>query len=136
MYANQYQQYKEQALSTLTQGEILIKLYDEMIKQLTIAKIKIKQNDLGAANNSFVKCQTIVNTLSGSLDMRYPISKELRDMYIFLSKHMLDANMKKDSGMIDDCIPLIRDLRDSFEQADKISRKSVPQRVSVSGQAV
>lgn len=136
MYANPYQQYKEQALSTLTQGEILIKLYDELIKQLSIAKIRIGKNDLGAANDSFMKCQTIVNTLAGSLDMRYPISKELRDMYVFLSNHMLNANMKKDTGMIDDCIPLIRDLRDSFEQADKISRRGAPQRVAVAGHAV
>lgn len=136
MYANPYQQYKEQALSTLTQGEVLVKLYDEVIKQLSVAKIKIGQNDLGAANDSFIKCQTIVSTLAGSLDMRYPISKELRDMYVFLSKHMLEANMKKDTGMIDDCIPLVRDLRDSFEEADKINRRSAPRRVSVAGQAV
>lgn len=123
-FANPYQQYKEQSLSTLTQGELLVKLYEELIKQLTLAKIKIPQKDFGAVNNALSKCQVIVNTLSDSLDMRYPISKELREMYIFISHHLLQANLKKDAKMIEDCIPLARDLRDSFEQAEKLSRKS------------
>lgn len=122
--ANPYQQYKEQTLSTLTQGELLVKLYDELIKQLTIAKLKIKQGDLGSVNNAMTKSQTIVGTLSDSLDMRFPVSKELRDMYAFISKHMLQANLKKDIQMIDDCIPLVRDLRDTFDEANKLSRKS------------
>lgn len=130
--ANPYQQYKEQTLSTLTPGEILVKLYEELAKQLTLAKIKINQNDLGAVNAALTKSQAIVSTLSNSLDMRYPISGELRDMYIFISQHLLQANLKKDSQMVDDCIPLVRDLRDAFEQADKINRKAT---VSVGGRA-
>lgn len=135
--SNPYQQYKEQSLSTLAPGELLIKLYEELIKQLTLAKIKIGQGDLGSANNALGKSQSIVGVLADSLDMRYPISNELREMYIFIAQHLLQANLKKDVKMIEDCIPLVRDLRDSFEQADKIHRKSAPQQhVNIGGRAV
>lgn len=133
---NPYQQYKEQSLSTLTPGELLIKLFDELSKQMTLAKIKINDKDYGAVNNALQKCQTIVNTLSSSLDMRYPISKELRSMYAFISGQLLQANLKKNAKIIEDCLPLVRDLRDSFDQADKISRKQSVQRTAVGGRTV
>lgn len=131
--SNPYQQYKEQSLSTLTPGELLIKLFEELAKQMTLAKIKINAKDYGAVNTSLQKCQTIVNTLANSLDMRYPISKELRNMYAFLSGQLLQANMKKDAKIIEDCLPLVRDLRDSFDQADKINRKQSVRQAAMGG---
>lgn len=133
---NPYQQYKEQSLSTLTPGELLIKLFDELSKQMTLAKIKINDKDYGAVNNALQKCQTILHTLSGSLDMRYPISKELKNMYMFISGQLLQGNLKKDIKLIEDCIPLVRDLRDSFDQAEKISRKQSVQRAAVGRRTV
>lgn len=124
MMLNPYQQYKEQSLTTLTSGEILVKLFDELSKQLTLSKIKIEQNDLGVANDALSKAQEIVSTLADSLDMRFPISRELRDMYIFIAQHLMQANLKKDVQLIEDCVPLVRDLREAFEQADKINRKT------------
>lgn len=135
MLANPYQQYKERTLSTLAPGEILVKLYEELIKQLKLGQLKIEQKDLGAADAAFLKAQTILNTLSDSLDMRYPISKELRNMYAFLARHLLTASIKKDIDMIEACIPLIRDLRDSFEQADKLSRRAAIGAARVGGRA-
>jgi flagellar protein FliS len=127
---NPYQQYKEKSLAMLTPGEILVKLYEEMIKQLTLAKLKIDKKDFGAVHDCLTKCQAILATLSDSLDMRYPISADLRNLYIFLTKHILTANLKKDKKMVEDCIPIVRDLRDSFDEADKISRMSAAGAVS------
>ncbi|MCL2034617.1 MAG: flagellar export chaperone FliS [Oscillospiraceae bacterium] len=134
--ANPYQQYKEQSLTTLSPGELLIKLYEEAIKQMSLAKIKIKQNDLSGANTALAKSQTIISTLADSLDMRYPISKELREMYIFIAQYLTQANVKKDIKMIDDCIPLVRDMRDAFEQAGKLSRAAAPAQAMAGGRAV
>lgn len=122
MQANPYQQYKEQSLSTLTPGELLVKLYDEIIKQLRIAKLGIEKKDFGSVNNALDKTQTILGTLESSLNMDYEVSKNLRELYIFMAQQLMQANLKKDVGPIDDCLPLVRDLRESFDQADKITR--------------
>ena len=45
MGLNGYQQYKAQALSTMTQGELLMLLYDELIKRLTRAELALKKQD-------------------------------------------------------------------------------------------
>lgn len=122
MMNNAYAQYKNQSLSTLTSGELLVKLFDEMIKQCRIAELSIDKNDMVSANASLQKAQTIVSTLAGSLDMRFPISSELRELYIFFAHQLLEANTKKDVKIIAGILPLLKDLRDSFSQADKISR--------------
>ncbi len=132
---NPFAQYKEQSLNTLAPGEVLVKLFDELLKQCRIAVIAIRdKKDLAQANDSLTKSQTIVSTLAASLDMRYPISKELRDMYIFLAQQLLKANLQKDVRIIESCVPIMRDLRDSFEQAEKISRRQ--QASPVGGRAI
>lgn len=134
---NPYTQYKEQSLSTMAPGELLVKLFDEVIKQCRLSAIAIRSKDYGQANDGLTKSQTIITTLMSSLDMRYPISTELREMYVFLGKQLLNANLQKDAILIEQVLPLIKDLRDSFEQADKISRqnKHVPAAV-IGGRAV
>jgi flagellar protein FliS len=123
MMNNPYQQYKEQSLSTLAPGELLVRLFDESIKQLRLSCIGIGKKNLGMANDALNKAQTILTTLTTSLDMRYPISQELRDMYVFLIRQIHEANLKKDASLIEGILPLLKDLRDSFDQAEKISRR-------------
>lgn len=121
--ANPYQQYKEKSLSTLAPGELLVKLYDELVKQMRLAVLAMDKKDYGLVNASLTKSQTILGVLESSLNMQVPISENLRELYIFIAHQLLKSNVDKSAGPITDCIPLIRDLRDSFEQADKISRK-------------
>jgi flagellar protein FliS len=123
MMNNPYQQYKEQSLSTLAPGELLVRLFDECIKQLRLSCIGISKKNYGMANDALNKAQTILTTLNASLDMRYPISKELREMYIFFVKQISEANIKKNASLVEDILPLIKDMRDSFEQAEKTSRR-------------
>lgn len=130
---NPYQQYKEQSLSTLAPGELLVKLYEQLIKQMHLGKIGIEKSDFAVANDALTKSQTIVSTLAASLDMRYPISQELKDMYIFLAQQLMKANMQKNAAILENCLPLVKDLRDSFDQADKLNRK---QQAHVGGKAV
>lgn len=132
--ANPYQQYKEQSLSALSPGEILVKLYDELIKQMRISVLGLEKKDYGPYTDALIKSQAIIATLESSLDTSYEIAVNLRDLYIFIAQQLTLSNVNKDSKPIEDCIPLVRDMRDSFDQADKITRKM--QHVSVGGKAV
>ena len=40
MYQNGYEQYKLQSVNTMTSGEMLLLLYDELIKRLARAQIE------------------------------------------------------------------------------------------------
>lgn len=119
---NPYQRYKEQALSTLTQGELLVKLYEEVIKQLNLAKINIEKKEFAVVNDALIKVLTIINTLDGALNMQVEMSKNLHELYVFLAGEVKKANIKKDSSVIDSILPLFKDLRSSFESAYKQSK--------------
>jgi flagellar protein FliS len=123
MISNPYQQYKEQSLSTLAPGELLVRLFDECLKQLRLSCIGISKKNYGMANDALNKAQTILTTLTTSLDMRYPISLELRELYVFFIKQINEANLKKDASLVEGILPLLKDMRDSFDQAEKISRR-------------
>ena len=40
-----FQQYKEQSVNTMTQGELLLLLYDELVKRITRAELALNKQD-------------------------------------------------------------------------------------------
>ena len=116
MAANAYSEYKKQSLQTLTPMEIVVKLYDEAEKQMNIAIIAIDEKNYATANKSLQKTQDIVNALRSVLDMKIPMSKDLDALYDFFNRQLVTANMKKDTGMIRELLPMFADLRDAFAQ--------------------
>lgn len=122
MPVNPYQQYQRQSVMTMTQGEMLTKLYDEVIKQMSGAKICLTEKDLSAVNNALQKAQRILFYLKSTLDFKYEISGNLDALYDFFIERTVQANLKKDAAMLDEIIPMIEDLRDTFVQADRNAR--------------
>ena len=122
MPVNPYQQYQRQSVMTMTQGEMLTKLYDEVIKQMSGAKICLTEKDLSGVNNALQKAQRILFYLKSTLDFKYEISGNLDALYDFFIERTVQANLKKDAAMLDEIIPMIEDLRDTFVQADRKAR--------------
>ena len=110
MPVNPYQQYQRQSVMTMTQGEMLTKLYDEVIKQMS------------GANNALQNAQRILFYLKSTLDFKYEISGNLDALYDFFIERIVQANLKKDAAILDEIIPMIEDLRDTFVQADRNAR--------------
>ena len=117
MPVNPYQQYQRQSVMTMTQGEMLTKLYDEVIKQMSGAKICLTEKDLSGVNNALQKAQRILFYLKSTLDFKYEISGNLDALYDFFIERTVQANLKKDAAMLDEIIPMIEDLRDNFVEA-------------------
>ena len=122
MPVNPYQQYQRQSVMTMTQGEMLTKLYDEVIKQMSGAKICLTEKDLSGVNNALQKAQRILFYLKSTLDFKYEISGNLDALYDFFIERTVQANLKKDAAMLDEIIPMIEDLRDTFVLADRNAR--------------
>ena len=77
MQRNPYQAYQQQSVMTMTQGEMLLKLYDETIKQLSAAEIFMGEGSIEKTNQALQKAQKIVNHLRATLDFQYEISNQL-----------------------------------------------------------
>lgn len=120
--ANIYQQYKAQTLETLTNSEIVVKLFEEASKQISMAIFLTKQNNSVKSFNCIVKAQKIIKALLASLDMKYAISLELNDMYLFLYEKLAEFNVTKDLDLLKELIVIVDEFKVTFAQADRIAR--------------
>lgn len=118
MALNPYAQYKEQSLTTLSKNELLIKVLDELVKQLTAAIANMNKKEYKVAHKNLLKSQDILLTLKYSIDHKYKVLDSLSDLYMFFYTQLIQANVAKDAKIIEDILPLIIDLRDAFKQAE------------------
>lgn len=125
-YANtgsQYNQYRQQSAMTASSGELTLMLYDGCIKDLKLAKMYIEEKDLHRANENSKKAQAILDELMRTLDMRYPISEQLLQIYEFILHLVVESNMKKDTKMLDSAVEMVTELRDTWQQAVRLNRQ-------------
>ena len=83
MNANGYQQYKTQAVNTMTASEMLLLLFDELVKRLTRAELALEVKDQDLFKQSVIRSREIVQYLKMTLNRSYAISRELSAMYDF-----------------------------------------------------
>lgn len=123
MPQNPYQKYQQQSIMTMTQGEMLTKLYDEVIKQLNAVKQFNEKKDYQSANIASQKAQKILKYLDATLDFQYEISNNLSALYDYFIRRLVDANLHKENAPIDEVLPMIDELREAFIQADHTARR-------------
>lgn len=121
-YAVGYQQYKEQSVNTMTKGEMLIMLYDEVLKRLTRAELALEKNEFQIFDESISKTKDIIRYLTDTLDSKYPISGELRRLYDFIYYELGRISASRNAVIIGEIKPLIIEFRDTFKEADKLSK--------------
>lgn len=121
MYQNGYEQYKMQSVNTMTRGEMLLLLYDELIKRLARAEIALDDEDYELFDRSVQRAKDIVRYLNDTLNMDYQISFELRRMYDFFGYELSRFQIGRNKSVSEELKPLIIELRDAFREAEKES---------------
>lgn len=116
-----YQNYKEASVNTMTKGELLILLYDELLKRLMRAELALNKQDYDLFETSIVRCRDIVLYLKDTLDYKYEISSQLRNMYDFFLLEISKIQAGRRVEVIAELRPLVTELRDTFKEADRLS---------------
>lgn len=121
MYQDGYQQYKMQSVNTMTRGEMLLLLYDELIKRLTRAELALEKEDYEAFEAAVKRCDEIVKYLKHTLNSEYSISRELQRMYDFFLYEISRLQASRKVAVIEELKPLVMELREAFREANKTS---------------
>lgn len=119
-YGNAIKQYEEQAIYTMSKGELLVKLYDAALKNLRCGAAFIKNGDEANTEKCLDKARDIFNYLSSVLDNKYEVSYNLHQLYYFFNQEIIRAKIRRDAQVVEDIIPLVSDLRDSWAEAEKL----------------
>lgn len=119
MYQNGYEQYKMQSVNTMTSSEMLLFLYDELMKRLARAQVALEDENYDLFNQSVQRSKEIVQYLNHTLNMNYKISYELRRMYDFFLFELSRLQAGRRVTVIQELKPLVGELRDAFKEASK-----------------
>ena len=119
MDAKGLQNYKAQSLTTMTQGELLLLLLDELVKRLMRSDIALEQGDMQLFEASIQRCIDIVRYLDDTLDRRYEVSRGLHRLYDFFCYDLNRISLGRDKKELDKLRPMITDLRDTFRIAER-----------------
>lgn len=120
---NLIKQYKEQEIMTMSNGELLVKLYDELIKNLKYASVLLGQKNSEAARKCITKSRDIINYLLVLLDDQYPIAANLRKIYTIWLGKIIRASASGDASYLDLITPQAQELREAWAEAEKKVRK-------------
>ncbi len=111
------QHYKEQAVGTMTQGELLLLLYDELVKRSLRAELALQKEQYDLFEQSIDRAIEIVRHLDDTLDRQYPISRELHRLYDYFSVQLNRVKFGRRVEELQHLKPMFTDLRDSFRTA-------------------
>ena len=121
MDARGLRHYKAQSLNTMTQGELLNLLLDELVKRLLRGDLALGQGDMPLFEASIERCIDIVRYLDDTLDRKYEISFQLHRLYDFFLYDLNRIKLGRNQAELDRLRPMITDLRDTFRTAERLS---------------
>ncbi|AAO36253.1 flagellar export chaperone FliS [Clostridium tetani] len=127
MYANNaYNTYKTNSVNYASKEQLLLMVLDGAVKFSKIAKQGIEEKDIVKAHENIIKTQNIFYELMATLDVEQggQWAENLMRIYDFIVQKLLEANIKKDVKVMNEIIPLIEDIRDTWHEAYKIAKNA------------
>ncbi len=107
---------------TASPGQLIIMLYDALLRSLSKAEAAITANDIETAHASLLRSQDVVLELIASLDMTAEgeagvMARKLAPLYEYIYRRTLDASLRKDVAPVQEAVRLITPLRASWQSA-------------------
>ncbi|MBQ9589595.1 MAG: flagellar export chaperone FliS [Butyrivibrio sp.] len=116
---NAYAQYKNNKIMTASAPELTLMLYDGAIKYLNVADFALEKKDLNKANTNIVKTEKIIDYLRNTLDMKYPVAQDFENMYSYISRRLVEANISKDREIVAEINKHMHAIRDNWIEVMK-----------------
>jgi len=122
--SNAYNAYKNNSVNYASKEQLLIMLLDGAVKFAKMGRQAIADRSVPKAHENIVKTQNIFYELMATLDVQKggEWAKQLMGVYDFITRRLTEANIKKDIDIMNEVIPLIEDIRDTWNEAYKLSK--------------
>jgi flagellar protein FliS len=114
-----YAQYKNNKVMSASGPELTLMLYDGAIKFLNVADYAIEKNDLEKAHANIIKTEKIIDYLRNTLDMKYPVAQDFENMYSYIARRLVEANMSKDRDIVAEVNKHMHSIRDNWVEVMK-----------------
>lgn len=124
MYSNGYNVYKNNSVNYASNEQLLLMLTEGAVKFCKIARQAMVDKDVKKVHDSLVRTQDIFSELMISLDQSAgEWAVQLYRVYAFIKEKLVEANMKKNLDIIDEILPLVEDINETWKEAYKRAKK-------------
>lgn len=113
---NPFAEYTTNKILTASPAEVTLMLYEGAIKFVNIAIVAIEHGEIEKAHNNIVKAQRIIEEFRNTLDHKYPVAEDFDRIYVYLLQRLLQANIKKDTEILEEVNTHLRSVRDTWKE--------------------
>ena len=120
---NPYQQYQQNSVNTASPGELTLMLYNGCLKFITLGRQAILENNIEAKNTNIIKAQKIIQEFMVTLNMDQDVSQSLMQLYDYMHRQLIQANLKNDVAILDEVSGFVTELRDTWKEVIQVNRQ-------------
>lgn len=121
--SNPYQSYQQNSVNTASPGELTLMLYNGCLKFIHQAKKAIMDKNIEAKNTNIQKAQNIIQELMVTLNMDVEVSQNMMSLYDYMNRRLMEANIKNDTGILDEVGGLVTEFRDTWKDVIQVNRQ-------------
>ena len=116
--------YKNNSVNYASKEQLLLMLVDGAVKFAKIAREGLEERNISKSHENLIKVQDIFTELMVSLDQSSgEWAREIYKVYEFIKTRLFQINLKKDANMMDELMPVIESIRDTWHEAYETSKK-------------
>jgi flagellar protein FliS len=121
---NPYAVYKQNSVNFASKEQLLLMLVDGAVKFSKLGRQAIMDKKISVAHENIVKTQDIFYELMATLDVEKggDWAKQLMSVYDFIVRRLVEANLKKDLAIMEEVLPIIVDVRNTWHDAYKAAK--------------
>lgn len=106
-------------ITQASRSELVVIMYEIMLEDIDSAKRAQEEADDETFDRKLKHAQKVLNELMGTLDFRHIISLDLMQLYLYSSKRIITAIMKKSVDTLESVEKVIGSLLVGFEGVSK-----------------
>ena len=118
MKPNANRAYAANKYDGMSPERVVLALYDGAIRSMDLARDAIEENDQRVLGEQVSKAMAIISELQASLDKEKggEIGDRLDDLYTYVMRGLLEANVSKDADRLVEVCSCIKTVRDGWAQ--------------------
>lgn len=118
---NGYAAYANSKIMTASPAELTLMLYEGAIKFCNIAIRAVEEKDVPKAHENIMKVENIISEFQATLNHKYPVAKDFDEVYTYLKRRLLEANLKKDKEILEEVLKHLRTMRDTWKEVMRVT---------------
>jgi flagellar secretion chaperone FliS len=115
--------YQNNSVQTASPGELTLMLYNGCLKFIGLARTAIELKNTEDKNTNLLKAQKIIQELMVTLNMDLEVSKSLMQMYDYINRRLIEANIQSDVKILDEVEDYVLDFRNTWKEVIQINRR-------------